>query len=993
MGFFKRKKDEEIKIQLEREALDKLNSSTTDAFQIDNTQTNSEFTSGWQISGKIKAPHTITAEELNAKAQKNNTITTQNTASEPIPMEKSDAFANESPANFLYQKMMQSRAVALENTLENSTAENVTSEIDEENTVKQSNENPEPPIEKVENSKQPALDINEAINDLKNMAKTNGNVEENDEIISNDALLDNIDSVDCAAPINDNISTDVIENDTQSSKPTQNTTEDDFESIGTNAQERRATLLARCNAFLEDASVPAKANSEKYKLESVESILKDFEERAAERANKLFNSSATTSNVASVAPTTANTTPLSDVASKVTENTIVFETTPFTKPEVKPEFQHQKETNTTEVKHIFTASIDSLKSPSDFEDISSTKILEDISSSSTPNNIPSSANTAVFPIVKQDAENSDKKENDVEEDNSLQNEETIKHIDDYTNIKDRQRILNSLTNKKKTFLFKTIISFVAAVFGLVALPPISNKFGLTTATSSVLDVLICVLISIFNFNIFPSILTLFTKKQKNASPAALSLIIATIFAIVNLICKQNLIGFSAVAAFTVFSYNLANKNFYSKTIKNFNLIANSEIKKAVSIIQNKNATKAVVGNSIDGSALICYGGETTNIHNFLKYTYCKNPISVNIQKISVIGIAIGIGLAIASLILNVGNLLFPFYVFAAAVCFTSLPAVYHIVSLTINSANKRLNHYDAMITGYRAADELELCNGIALSSDSLFPDGTIRLVDMKLLSPNPFDQSMLDAAAIATAINSPIAGIFNQIDASKNYKLSAQEVDSVIYEEKMGISGWVNDRRVFVGNRDLLIAHGFSGLPPAELDKKIMRKGYFPIYIASDNILCALLIVKYEPDEDIVYEMQRLANTGTTILVDNCDPNICSKMLADYFGLYDETIFVMSKQGSDYYKALIAHKEHRHAGAAFTSCIEGFLATLTASINIKKYITRMTVFYVVGVVLGLLALTASIFTSLVNYITPLNILLVQALFTAITLLPTVLKKP
>ena len=58
---------------------------------------------------------------------------------------------------------------------------------------------------------------------------------------------------------------------------------------------------------------------------------------------------------------------------------------------------------------------------------------------------------------------------------------------------------------------------------------------------------------------------------------------------------------------------------------------------------------------------------------------------------------------------------------------------------------------------------------------------------MKLLSPNPFDQSMLDAAAIATSINSPIAGIFKQINASKTYKVSAQAVDSVIYEEKMGI--------------------------------------------------------------------------------------------------------------------------------------------------------------------------------------------------------------
>jgi len=298
-----------------------------------------------------------------------------------------------------------------------------------------------------------------------------------------------------------------------------------------------------------------------------------------------------------------------------------------------------------------------------------------------------------------------------------------------------------------------------------------------------------------------------------------------------------------------------------------------------------------------------------------------------------------------------------------------------------------------MITGYRAADELELCNGIAISSDALFPDGTIRLVDMKLLSPNPFDQSILDAAALATAIHSPLAGIFKQMDTSKSYDFSKQQVDSVIYEEKMGISGWVNDRRVFVGNRDLLIAHGFAGLPPAELDKKIMRKGYFPIYIASDNIPCALLVVKYEPDENIIYEMQRLANTGTTIIVDNCDPNINAKMLADYFTLYSETIFVMNKQGSDFYKALTPHKEHRNAGAAYKSRIEGLLAALTASINIKKYISRMSAFYVCSIILSLLAVTACIFSSLTQLITPFNILMLQLLMTIITLLPPLLRKP
>ncbi|MBQ9919664.1 MAG: hypothetical protein IJO49_02450, partial [Clostridia bacterium] len=167
----------------------------------------------------------------------------------------------------------------------------------------------------------------------------------------------------------------------------------------------------------------------------------------------------------------------------------------------------------------------------------------------------------------------------------------------------------------------------------------------------------------------------------------------------------------------------------------------------------------------------------------------------------------------------------------------------------------------------------------------------------------------------------------------------------------------------------------------------------FPVYIASDNIPCALLVVKYEPDDDIVYEIQRLANTGTTIIVDNCDPNINAQMLTDYFGLYSETVFIMNKQGSTFFKASKEHKEHRKGGAVFKSRIEGLLATLTASINIKKYVTRMTAFYITGIVLGVLALLSCILTSLTAFVTPLIILLIQLALTAITLLPTVLRKP
>lgn len=980
MGFFKRKKDEEAKIQLEREALDKLNSNDTELFDIPSNSAESE----WHISGKMRAPHTITAEEINAHSPVIGTDVEDSFKSntEEIPM-SSDSQENNSPAEFLYQKMMQSRTKNQESASENENIQNDPTELSEKSDEQASIETPKAP-----------LDIEAAINDIRNTAnvygfsqtsKVDSSSEQQASTAPKTLIPEETKNVETASGNSDETFADFI---------------NEGSDINTDSKDSPTSLFSRCNAYLEGSTDTIKVDTEKYKLESVESILEDFEARAAERINKKFNTtvSPVTSAPDQSAPTTTDSG--SQRASNTnkplnTDNTIVFDSHDLSiKSNI--ECQNHPENSSTQIKHIFTADTPSLTPPpvtGEIDDFSSTRIIADINNSPKKvDDIFSSSKTSVFPVIE-NIVNTPSSQNDISENSSTADEEENNDFEDYKTIADRPKILNSLLRKKKAFTFKLVLSLLAFILSLVFSTPLSQNIVASKTTINIIEVIICLFILFVNFNTLSSLKFSINSKSKSALPAALSLLASNLFSIINLIVKSDFIGFSALTAISLLSYNLANRNFYSKAIKNFNLIANTEFKNAVSIIQNKQATKNIVGNSIEGSALVCYGGETTNIHNFLKYTFCKNPVSTKIQKTSLIALILGVFLSIITLLLNPSNVIFPLYILCAVICFSAIPSVYHIVGTTVNSANKRLNHYDAMITGYRAADELELCNAVAVNCESLFPEGTIRLVDMKLLSPNPFDQSILDAAAIAEAIHSPLAGIFKQMDASKAYDNSTQDVDTVIYEEKMGISGWVNDRRVFVGNRDLLIAHGFTGLPPAELDKKIMRKGYFPIYIASDNIPCALLVVKYEPDQDIVYEIQRLANTGTTIIVDNCDPNISAQMLTDYFELYSETIFVMSKQGSDYYKALVPHKEHRRAGVAYKKRIEGLFAALTASINIKKYVSRMTVFHICSVVLGLLALMTCIFTSLIKIITPLNILLLQIILTTLTLLPVVLRKP
>lgn len=945
VGIFKRKSDENFKMQLEKEALDKMNNSFEDDFTLPIELSGDD--SIWNIRGKAKAPHTITADELNNKTGAKQDDSAES-SDDDIAMSP-DNKNSESPSSFLYQRMLDSRNKNLEKA-----------------TVKPE---PQPVIEKKDEKIPVApavskpLDIEEAIKSLKEVANLKSKVQDttsNNEQVKVEVKTETV-SAEQSLPL--------------AKKPEMPT-----------AEERRTSLLARCNAYLEDEEFgTAKIDKEKYKLESVESILEGFENKAAQRVKNKFNYVAPKD----ASSPTENTSFLDNKETKANvSDTILFDMTSAKSEEHKPTISKEPVKPESEVKHFFVAPTPEIKS---FDDISSTRVVPAVSETVK---VPTSTledKTSIFNAV--DSVSIPKNDFSAEEENTeYQISET--EINDYKSISDRDTVLTSLKHSKSKLSIRALLTLILIVPSFLLLTPISE----TLTNNGMLpiyigEIIISLLAIIFNFNIIKSIMSLFTSNDDPDLPAALSILGTTLFSIMNLVFDGKFTGLSLVSLFTLLIFNLTKRSFYSRTIKNFSVIGNSENKKAVSIIKNSGATKTIVGNAIDGGALVCCGVNTTNIQNFLKYSYCSDPTASKIKKLSLVGLIFATGFAASSLFLNYESLAFPFAVFAAILAITAAPATLLLSNLPFKIAQNRLNLYDAMLTGYSAAEEFDLCNGIALNCRDLFPDGTIRLVDMKLLSPNPFDQSILEAAAVCEKIGSPLAGIFKQVKTTSSYTAETPVVDSVIYEEKMGVSGWINDRRVFVGNRNLMEAHGFSGLPPLELDKKIMRKGYFPVYLASDNVPCALLVVKYSIDQDIGYELRRLCNTGTTILVNNCDPNISANMLCDYFGVYDDAIHIMNKQGSDQFDTITKHKENVSAGAAYNSNAAGLFAILTASINVKKSITAMTVLCIICVVLGITAIGVSIFAAFSQFVTPLYLLLFQIITTLLVCLPPILRKP
>lgn len=296
-----------------------------------------------------------------------------------------------------------------------------------------------------------------------------------------------------------------------------------------------------------------------------------------------------------------------------------------------------------------------------------------------------------------------------------------------------------------------------------------------------------------------------------------------------------------------------------------------------------------------------------------------------------------------------------------------------------------------MISGKAGAEHIELANAVVLNSDDLFPRGTVTLHNIKVLSENNVTDTILRATSLTKALSSPLYYVFKEIAGDENVN-SLPVCDTVKYEERMGISGWVNNELLFIGNRTIMEAHGIK-VPDIETDRKILRSGYFPVYVATENTAVALLMVKYSVSPTVSKELRRLTRIGVTILVNNTDPNLSNEMICDYLGLYEDSVMVMTTAGCNMYKNIAPNTDGISAPAAYRGGALTLARIMNTANKIRKSNTVLTVLYVLAAVFCIIMFAYLSFASANTLMTGARVLLYGVISTVISTLLYLTQKP
>ncbi|MDO4742993.1 MAG: hypothetical protein Q4B04_03020 [bacterium] len=562
-------------------------------------------------------------------------------------------------------------------------------------------------------------------------------------------------------------------------------------------------------------------------------------------------------------------------------------------------------------------------------------------------------------------------------------------IEDYNCIDDAERIRSQLRKERSNNIFRLVPSIIITVVLLLL-----NSLSQTLATGSFVYHGVCLALisiaAIINFETIKSIKTMFSDTPNSDVPSALTFFIIFIqSAVCCFILKSSPLDLYALATLS-FSLNLIVKLCKTSRISNgFEVIANTRRKHSVTLIKNPLSTLTMSKGIIDGDALIAAGRKTVNINGYVKGSYSNDPHKKSVNTILIVSLLASTVLAvIAFLFVHSADICVT--LFALSLSIICSPVAHLVFELPMKVLSKKLSNFNSSIAGYSAVETLSECNAVCVNAAELFPANTIKLFKLHPLSSNPIDKSLLDAAAIAFAAKSPLYPVFEHIlgDQKKNIPIA----DDIKFEKKMGISGWVKDRRVFVGNYLFMEAHNIP-VPNPSTNKRILSSGYFPVYIAYEGKPCVLLIVGYEADEDITENLRKLCNTGVVVLVNSCDPNLTDAMLADYFGLYQDSIKILSHDGSVAYKSETNFQESSTTVASYEKNVCGMLCCVASSNTIKNTVGIMLSILIAATILGIVSVMVSIISSKIISFGILTVIAVKLAVTLILSLFPFLAKP
>lgn len=592
---------------------------------------------------------------------------------------------------------------------------------------------------------------------------------------------------------------------------------------------------------------------------------------------------------------------------------------------------------------------------------------------------------------------------DESDDNDTVKEENSKPVEDYTGEEDEKSILYELNhNIRKLFMRSLLSGIIAAV--VVVLTIVTRIFPSAicsavpfapAAYAILLFVLMAASLVLNRVAMLSGLSPLVHIKGNSDTAVAVAGAAGMVQIIVSFFCLGDLNGFhvnyyTVIPMLAFFANNVGKLYMVLRVKDNFKFVSSKGQKYASKIYNNESVAMQMMSGTAADRPIIAYQHKTEFPSNFLKISYAPDPSEDLASKLAPITTIASIIIAVMYGVVKLS--------FADALNAFALITAVSVPVATLLSVNapvrklcKTLLSYGSMLSGYPSVKQFCDSTAIMIDANELFPAESISLEGIKTFEDYGIDESLLCGIAILKEAQNPIANAFDSVVAETEETLP--EVESVLYEDEIGLVGWIKSERILVGSRTLMEKYSVE-VPNMEYEEKYTSQGRQVTYLSRAGRLVAMFVTRYTPDAQLKAEMQRAETNGISFLIRTTDYNVTNDLIAKLYDLFYRSIKVLPTGLGNGLKEAEDTVEETSRSYLITNGKAASLArAVTGCVKIKHNISLSIIIQLIAVIFGLLvASTLSLYAG-VQVMGSLEVLIYALFWGAAAVFAPAVQKP
>ena len=577
------------------------------------------------------------------------------------------------------------------------------------------------------------------------------------------------------------------------------------------------------------------------------------------------------------------------------------------------------------------------------------------------------------------------------------------NLDDYNAPGDASLILEDLYSLKGNLTAKFFIQFAAVLASIYLSASALYDVPVPSFLSSIdsphkYSITLFIISALVLFSSFPMVIggfkSLFRKKADCDTLAAVSITLCTVAAAIStespdMIQSGSIYIYTPVAV-TAFLVNTIGKHLIvNRAINNFDMLISTHDKHSLIYVDDEARAEQITRGVVSDYPILAATRKTGFAQDFLKYTYSSDIADKMCRKYVPASIVTSVILTLLSVVIcsqNTNTLSFT-YISSALSMFFSLFTCFGIpvvVNLPLSAAASEAEYNESIILGYQSIDDFYDTNALVVDAAQLFPDYSQKLCSIKMFSDTRIDDAIVAAASIVKKSGSIFSDMFSRIVDYNDDLL--EDVENFSYEDTLGLCGWIKNKRILFGNRQLMINHNIEGIPPKSKENDMTENGCIPMYLSVSGNLAAIFIIKLKADPDVSEQVSDITSNGISLIIKSIDSAVTVTRTARLFGIPEDMVKIASYEQKEYCDKITAPAEKSSSSVICTST----LSSAAKAVSNIKYIHHSSLTALVlqstSAVLAVIFAVIFMIIGMTGQMTPLMLILYHTVWIMVTLL-------